>query len=117
MKRKKTPELNSHNVVIGIAIFAAICLAGLGYVWAKSQVYALGREIKVLETKLDELKRRNSQLQQSYAAMCNPRELDAAVRRLNLGLAAPRPDQIVRLPEPEKPLEDQKIYASAQMNR
>lgn len=79
---------------------AAICLAGIGYIWAKTQVWGLSREMKKLETRLDELKRKNDVLQHSYAAMCTPAQLDERVKRLRLGLSAPPLDQIVRLPEP-----------------
>jgi cell division protein FtsL len=100
MKQRRKTALKAKNVILSIAICTAVCLAGVGYIWAKSQLYGLGREIKRLETKLDELKRTNALMHQAYAAMSSPRELDAAVRRLNLGLAAPRPDQIVRMREP-----------------
>lgn len=100
MKRRERSNLKPRYVVLSITLCAAVCLAGIGYIWAKAQVYHLGQEIKTFETRLDEIKRENAQLRQSYASECNPRELDAAVRRLNLGLAAPRADQIVRLPEP-----------------
>lgn len=100
MKRRQRTALKPKNVIASIAICTVVCLAGVGYVWAKSQVYGLGREIKALEMRLDELRRTNALMRQTYATMCAPRELDAAVRRLNLGLAMPRPDQIVRLREP-----------------
>ena len=110
MKRRQKPPLKPKNVILSIGVCAAICLAGVGYVWAKAQVFKLGKEIKVLEMRLDELRRGNVLLKQSYAAMCSPRELDAAVRRLELGLATPRADQIVRIEEP--PAEREKAYAS-----
>jgi hypothetical protein len=115
MSRRKSPPLKAKTVVVSIAICGAVCLAGIGYVWAKTQVLGLSREIKQLETRRDELRRVNDALQRTYAAMCTPRELDARVKRLNLGLATPQPDQIVRLPEP-LPLARQKsetrIYAA-----
>lgn len=111
MKNRERTNLKPRNVVLAIALCAAGCLAGVGYIWAKAQVYQLGREIRTLESRLDAIKRENAQLRQSYASECNPRELDAAVRRLNLGIAAPRADQIVRLPEPA-PGQTQ-TYASA----
>jgi hypothetical protein len=40
-----------------IGIFA--CVAGLGYVWCKNQIYVTGSEIKKLEVELAQLKRRN----------------------------------------------------------
>jgi hypothetical protein len=115
MSRRKAAPLKPATIVASICICAAVCLAGIGYVWAKTQVWRLSREIKGLETRRDELRRINDSLQRTYAAMCTPRELDARVKRLNLGLIAPQPDQIVRLAEP-LPLAQQKnqtrVYAS-----
>ena len=88
-------------MITSIVICAAACLAGLGYVWAKTQVWALGREQKKLELRRDELKRRNDVLQQNYAAMCDPVYLSERVRELNLGLVSPHPSQIVRMPSVE----------------
>jgi hypothetical protein len=100
MSRRKSARLKPKTILLSIVICGAVCLAGIGYVWAKTQVWDLSREIKRLETRRDELKRANDGLQRTYAAMCTPRELDARVKRLNLGLYAPQPDQIVRIPEP-----------------
>lgn len=100
MKRRQKSALKPKQVILSIIVCGAIGLAGLGYVWAKAQVHSLGRDIKKLETHLDELRRTNALMRQAYATLCSPRELDAAVRKLDLGLAAPRPDQIVRIEEP-----------------
>jgi cell division protein FtsB len=81
-------------------VCGALCLAGIGYIWAKAQVWALSKQIKTLELRRDELKRNNERLEQRYASMCTPAQLDAEVKRLKLGLIVPHPDQMVRLEEP-----------------
>ena len=115
MSRRKGAPLKPKTVIVSILICSAVCLAGIGYVWAKTQVWALGREMKALEARRDELKRGNDALSRTYAAMCAPRELDARAKRLNLGLVTPQPDQFVRLQEPT-PIAQQaaetKIYAA-----
>lgn len=63
--------------------------------------------MKKLELRLEELKRDNDILQRTYAAMCAPARLDARARELNLGLSAPLPSQIVRLPSQAQPLAQQ----------
>jgi hypothetical protein len=115
MSRRKGAPLKPKTVAISILICGAVCLAGIGYVWAKTQVWALSREIKALETRRDELKRANDTLSRTYAAMCTPRELDARVKRLNLGLVPPQPDQFIRLAEPTpiaRRADATKIYAA-----
>jgi hypothetical protein len=116
MKRKST-ALKSGTMIRVVVVCAAICLAGLGYVWAKTQVWGLSKEIKTLENRLDELRIRNDFLQRSYASMCSPGTLAFRVRQLNLGLTAPLPSQIVRLPSaaPEPLVQtnpELKIYAA-----
>ena len=115
MSRRKSTPLKPKTVLVSICICAGLCLAGIGYVWAKTEVWGLGKEMKALEVRRDELRRRNDALQRTYAAMCTPGELDARVKRLNLGLVTPQPDQIIRLAEPV-PLARQnaetKVYAA-----
>lgn len=89
------------SVITSIVICAAACLAGIGYVWVKTQVWGLGRDIKKLEVRLEELKRNNDVLQRNYAGMCSHERLRERVRELQLGLAAPLPSQIVRMPSVE----------------
>jgi hypothetical protein len=115
MSRRKGAPLKPKTVVLSILVCSAVCLAGIGYVWAKTQIWTLSREIKTLETRRDELKRANDSLSRTYAAMCTPGELDARVKRLNLGLVTPQPGQFIRLVEPT-PMARQsaqtKIYAA-----
>ena len=98
MRRSRSTALQPKTVFTSIMVCAAICLAGIGYVWAKTQVLSLGRDIKTRELRLEELRRDNDILQRSYAAMCSHEKLNARVRELNLGLVSPLPSQIVRLP-------------------
>lgn len=97
MKFRKGSALKPGTIIWIVSGCAFLCLSGIGYVWAKTEVYALGKEMKGLETKLERMQRENEALQRRYAEMCTPRELDRMIRKLNLGLAAPQPNQIVRL--------------------
>jgi hypothetical protein len=114
MSRRKRAPLKPATVVSSIMVCGALCLAGIGYIWAKAQVWALSKQIKTLEVRRDELKRNNERLEQRYAAMCTPAQLDAEVKRLKLGLIAPLPDQMVRLEEPvlASPARPEKVYAA-----
>ena len=101
MRRSKTNALKPATVITSIVICAAACLAGIGYVWAKTQVWGLSGDIKKLEIRLEELKRNNAVLQRNYAGMCSPARLHERVQELQLGLASPHPSQIVRMPSVE----------------
>jgi hypothetical protein len=97
MRRNKINAIKPKSLFASLMICTAVCLAGIGYVWAKSQNWGLSEKIKELETRLEVLRRDNAALQRGYAAMCSPSNLDARVRELELGLAAPLPSQIIRL--------------------
>lgn len=112
MSRKTKQMFSTKAMVTTILAFAILCLAGVGYLWQKTRIYALGRQIKALETQVDRLQVGNQALERAYAAMCSPRELDARVRKLNLGLAAPQPDQIVRMSEPISPNERPQVVSA-----
>ena len=74
--------------------------AGVGYVWQKSQINELGRQIKQREQKLVELDHQNKKLREHLATLRSPAQLNEQVRKLNLGLALPQANQVWRLPEP-----------------
>jgi hypothetical protein len=115
MSRRKSAPLKPKTILTTIVLCGAVCLAGIGYVWAKTQVWTLGREIKALEMRRDDLKRANDTLSRTYAAMCTQHELDERVKRLNLGLGRPTPYQLVRMTEPTplaRQSAEQKIYAA-----
>jgi hypothetical protein len=74
--------------------------SGVGYVWQKSQINELGRQIKQRELKLSELDNQNKKLRDQFAMLRSPAQLNEKVQKLNLGLAMPQPNQVWRLAEP-----------------
>ncbi len=84
------------------ALFLCLIMAGLavGYVWQKSQIYQLGRQITAQEHKLAQLHDENRKLSDQLAVLNSPVMLDQRVRALNLGLGPAQPTQIYRLVEP-----------------
>jgi cell division protein FtsB len=95
----------SGAIYAGSALKAfGLCLfvggAGLGYVWQKNQIFDLGQRINKQEVQLETLKRQNKLLQDQLDFLRSPPELEERIRRLNLGLARPQPERVVRLVEP-----------------
>jgi hypothetical protein len=84
------------------AFFLCFLIAGsaVGYVWQKSQVYQLARQIRQCEIRLAQLKSQNQRLTDQRAILRSPMMLDQRARTLNLGLAPAQPGQVYRLPEP-----------------
>jgi hypothetical protein len=74
--------------------------SGVGYVWQKSQINELGRQIKQRELRLAELDHRNQKLRDHLAMLRSPAQLKERVQKMNLGLAMPQPNQVWPLAEP-----------------
>ena len=74
--------------------------SGVGYVWQKSQIDNLAKQIKQREQRLDELKLSNEKLRKQLAMLQSPPQLERRVRELNLGLVPAAPMQVMRLVEP-----------------
>ena len=74
--------------------------SGVGYVWQKSQINELGRQILKREKRLTELQEQNEKLKKQLAFMRTPQFLEKRIQELNLGLIVPPATQVWRLNEP-----------------
>jgi cell division protein FtsL len=90
------------------ALFLCLLIAGsaVGYVWQKSQIYQLGKQIHQSELRLTQLSRDNKKLEDQLADLRSPVMLDQ--RAHNLGLAPAQPMQVIRLTEPSLTPENKK---------
>jgi len=87
-----------------------LCLAiggtGVGYVWQKSQIAELGKQILKRERRLADLTEQNEKLRKQLARLRSPKALDERIRELNkelnLSLGPALPSQIVVLAEPPR---------------
>src|SRR5256885_7042852 len=75
--------------------------SGVGYVWQKNQMFELGQQIKDRETRLRLVEQQNEKMKKQMADLTTVNALEAKIRELNLGLAAPAQAQIWRRPEPQ----------------
>ena len=101
----KNRKYQSAAVRFGPALKAFLLCAviggsGVGYVWQKSQIDELGRQIKARELRLTELLTQNKKARDQLAVLRSPIMLKKRVDELTLGLAEPQQAQIWRLPEP-----------------
>ena len=74
----------------------------MGYVWQKNQIYQLGQQIKKREIWLEKLENQNEKLKNQLGTIHTVQYLEKRIRELNLGLAAPQPSMVWRLPEPAR---------------
>jgi cell division protein FtsB len=98
------------------ALFLCLVIAGLavGYVWQKSQIYQLGRQITACEHRLAQLRDENQKLSDQLAVLRSPVMLDQRVRALNLGLVPAQPTQIYRLVESPPDIGANRRFAARQ---
>jgi len=83
-----------------LVLCAIIGGSGVGYVWQKSQINELGRQITQRELRLKELDTQITALRERLAGLRTPEQLNHRVQEFNLGLALPQPNQVWSLPEP-----------------
>ncbi|HEX5219360.1 MAG TPA: hypothetical protein VFZ59_07305 [Verrucomicrobiae bacterium] len=74
--------------------------AAVGYVWQKSQIDELGRQVTKREQQLRELNIQNKKLRGHLATLRSPAQLTERLQKLKLGLVMPQPNQVYQLPEP-----------------
>jgi cell division protein FtsL len=76
------------------------CGSAVGYVWQKSEIIRLGRQISDRERKLIQLKEDNERLGSQVAILHSPMIIDERAKQLDLGLSPEQPGQVVYLYEP-----------------
>lgn len=97
-------KLQTASVRFGPAVkLFLVCLflggVGLGYVSQKRQIDVLGEQMNAMERRREDLQHKRQDLLRRLAALKSSQELEAQVRRMNLGLVPTPPDQIVHLVE------------------
>jgi len=101
----KNRKYQSAAVRFGPALKAFLLCAliggsGVGYVWQKSQIDELGRQIKAREIRLAELQTQNKKARDQLGVLRSPIMLKKRVEELKLGLVEPQHAQVWRLSEP-----------------
>ncbi len=76
--------------------------SGLGYVWQKSQISELGKQISKRERRHKDLLEQNEKLKKQLATLRSPRFLELRIKELNLGLGPPPISLVWSLPEPSR---------------
>ena len=74
--------------------------SGVGYVWQKSRIEVLSKQIKEREQKLGALETSNEKLRKQLATSQSPANLIRLIESLKLGLVPASPNQVWRMVEP-----------------
>ncbi len=99
-RKHQTAAVRFGPALKAFLLCALIGGAGVGYVWQKSQIEQLARQIKTRELRLAELQFQNDKARVHLGRLRSPLVLEQRIRDLHLGLAKPLETQIWRLPEP-----------------
>jgi len=100
LRKSQSAAIRFGPVLKVVILCFLIAGSAVGYVWQKSQIYQLGRQIRQCEIQLKQLSNDNQRLTDQLAIMRSPMVLDQRARQLNLGLVPAQPGQVYRLPEP-----------------
>lgn len=73
--------------------------AGIGYVWQKTQISELGRQIKKLEDSYAGLLHQNQIKVNRLDTMRTPKAIEEQAVKMKLGLVEPSPQQKIRIIE------------------
>ena len=96
-RKNQAAEIRFGPVLKVVLLCSLIGGSAIGYVWQKSQIDRLGRQIAERETKLKQLKNDNKLLSDQIAFLRSPVMLDRLAKEKNLGLTPAQPMQVVRL--------------------
>jgi cell division protein FtsL len=96
-RKNQAAEIRFGPVLKVVLLCLLIGGSAIGFVWQKSQVNKLGRQITDLESKLKQATDHNKDLYDEVAILNSPVMIDRRVKDLKLGLTPAQPLQVVRL--------------------
>ena len=103
MARNRKYQTTSARFAPALRAFLLCALiggSGVGYVWQKSRIEELSKQIKEREQKLGALRTSNEKLRKQLAGEQSPPSLIAKIGSMKLGLEPVKPGQVWRMTEP-----------------
>jgi hypothetical protein len=100
-RKNKSVAIRFGPALKALLICAFFVASGVGYVWQKSLIAELERQLKTRELALAEGRYKNEKLRERVAGLTSPVELKKRLTELNL--VEPQPTQVWRLVEPAGP--------------
>jgi len=97
-RKNQAAAIRFGPVIKVVLLCSLFCGSAVGFVWQKSQIYQLGKQISEEKSRLVRMKMDNKKLADQLADLRSVVALDH--RESSLGLVPAQPMQIVRLPEP-----------------
>lgn len=100
MSRRNRKKRKAAGFIVPLPFAIGMVLAStlsLGYLWLGNRCETIGKELKGLEARKEDLHRKCLYEESRWANMTAPQEIEKALRRHNLSVTWPSSDQIVRL--------------------
>ena len=98
-RKNQSAAVHFSTVLKVVLLCTVIGGSAIGYVWQKSEVIRLGKQVVATEKSLEQLRRDNKLLGDQLAVLHSPVMIDRRTKELNLGLAPAQPAQKVVLRE------------------
>ena len=98
-RKNQAAAVHFSTVLKVVLLCTLIGGSAIGYVWQKSEISRLGKQIVAKERFLDQLRRDNKLMADQVAVLHSPVMIDRRAKELNLGLAPAQPAQKIILTE------------------
>lgn len=98
-RKSQTASVRFGAVIRVCCLCLLVAASAIGFVWEKSEIARLGRQISQREASLRQLQAENNRLAGQIGRLREPVMLDQRVRELNLGLTPAQPAQKIWLTE------------------
>jgi hypothetical protein len=99
-RKNQTADAGLSSALKAILLCGAIVCACLGYVWQKKQIDELGRQMRLREARVRDLRDQNEKMKKQLALLESVPNLEQRVSEMKLGLVMPQPSLVWRLAEP-----------------
>lgn len=97
-KRNKKLQAEGFRMPASISLLVVMVFGvGLLYLWCCSRTEALGRQIKIEEQNLEDLRRQVAGEEARWNGLIGPRNLRTALKSHKLDMTWPRQDQVVHI--------------------
>jgi cell division protein FtsB len=98
-RKNQSAAMHFSTVLKVVLLCTVIGGSAIGYVWQKSEISRLGKQITAAGKQLDQLERDNKLLAGQLNTLHSPPNIDQRVREMRLGLVPAQPTQKVFLTE------------------
>jgi cell division protein FtsB len=98
-RKNQAAAMHFSTVLKVVLLCTLIGGSAIGYVWQKSEISRLGKQIVAKEKSIEQLRKENKLMADQVAVLQSPVMIDRRAKELSLGLAPAQPAQKIILTE------------------